>query len=122
MKSYKLSFGIIIILKANLVEVIIDDGVVLDMKMVKEYHAFLIEKLEFPFFLLINKKYSYTYTFEAQKSIVNKDIVKAMAVVTHAYVSKLATDVLINMNRNNGWNIKMFKSRKEALGWLENQA
>ena len=45
-----------------------------------------------------------------------------MAVVTHAYVSKLATDVLINMNRNNGWNIKMFKSRKEALGWLENQA
>ncbi|SDI14990.1 DUF7793 family protein [Winogradskyella thalassocola] len=121
MKTYKLSFGVITLLKANLAEVIIDEGVVMDMKMVEQYHTFLIEKLEIPMSLLINKKYSYTYTFEAQKSIVNKDIVKNMAVVTHAYVSKLATDVLINMNRDNGWNIEMFKSREEALEWLENQ-
>ena len=122
MKTYKLSFGSIAILKANLAEVIIDEGVVMDMKVVEQYHAFLTEKLEIPMALLINKKYSYTYTFEAQKSIVNKDIVKTLAVVTHAYVSKLATDILINMNRDNGWNIKMFKNREEALEWLENQA
>ena len=122
MKTYNLSFGVITLLKANLAEVVIDEGIVFDMKMVKEYHAFLIEKLEVPISLLINKKHSYTYTFEAQKSIVNKDIVKSMAVVTHAYVSKLATDVLINMNRDNGWNIAMFKSREDALGWLEKQA
>ncbi|WP_458627492.1 DUF7793 family protein [Winogradskyella sp. PC D3.3] len=122
MKTYKLSFGSIAILKANLAEVIIDEGVVMDMKMVEQYHAFLTEKLEIPMSLLINKKYSYTYTFEAQKSIVNKDIMKTLAVVTHAYVSKLATDILINMNRDNGWNIKMFKNREEALEWLENQA
>lgn len=121
MKTYKLSFGVITVLKANLAEVIIDDGVVLDMKMVKEYHAFLTEKLQVPTALLINKKHSYTYTFEAQMSIVNKDIVKSMAVVTHAYVSKLATDVLINMNHNNGWDIEMFTNREEALEWLENQ-
>ncbi|MBU2930191.1 DUF7793 family protein [Winogradskyella psychrotolerans] len=120
MKTYKLGFGVITILKANLAEVVIYDGVVMDLKMVEDYHAFLIEKLETPFSLLINKKYSYTYTFEAQKSIVNIEGIKAMAVVTHAYVSKLATDVLINVNRESNWNIKTFKEREEALEWLEN--
>ncbi|WP_178984460.1 DUF7793 family protein [Winogradskyella helgolandensis] len=120
MKTYKLSFGIITILKTNLAEVVINEGVVMDLKMIEEYHAFLIEKLEAPFSLLINKKHSYTYTFEAQKSIVNIEGVKAMAVITHAYVSKLATDVLINMNRDSDWNIKMFQSREEGLEWIEN--
>ncbi|WP_179335887.1 DUF7793 family protein [Winogradskyella costae] len=120
MKTYKLSFGTITVIKANLAEVVIYDGIVMDMKMIDEYHRFLTEKLEAPFSLLINKKFSYTYTFDAQKSIVNIDGVKAMAVVTHAYVSKLATDILININRDNDWNIKMFNTREDALDWLEN--
>jgi len=122
MKTHKLSFGSISLLKVNLAEVVINEGVVMDSKMVEEYHAFLIEKLEAPFSLLINKKYSYTYTFEAQKTIANIGLVNAMAVVTYAYVSQLATDVLINVNRGNNWNIKMFKCREDALQWLENQS
>jgi len=121
MKTHHLSFGTITILKANLAEVIISDGIVMDLEMVEKYHEFLIEKLEAPYALLINKKFSYSYTFEAQKSIVDTEVINALAVVTHAYVGKLATDVLINMNRDKDWNIKLFNLREEALEWLEKQ-
>ncbi len=119
MKTYKLSFGCITILKSNIAEVIIDEGILMDLKMVDAYHSFLIAKLEAPFLLLINKKHAYTYTFEAQKAIMNIPLVKAMAVVTDVYFSKLATDVLININRGSEWNIKTFDRHEEALKWLE---
>ena len=58
MKSRRLSFCEIILLKDDLAEVIIDEGVLLDLKMVKQYHLFLLLNLKAPFSLLINKKYS----------------------------------------------------------------
>ncbi|MFD1015568.1 DUF7793 family protein [Winogradskyella rapida] len=122
MKTYKLSFGEISILNPKLAEVIINEGVIMDVDMVVDYHKFLMDHLEAPFALLVNKKHSYTYTFEAQKNIVNHDVTKAIAVVNKVYASKLATDVLININRESKWNIKTFREREEALKWLEEQA
>ncbi|MFD2725516.1 hypothetical protein [Hyunsoonleella rubra] len=63
MKEYKLSFGTIIVLKDNLAEVIINEGVVMNEVMVDIYHDFLLSYLKAPFSLLINKKNSYSYTF-----------------------------------------------------------
>ncbi|RCW90012.1 DUF7793 family protein [Winogradskyella arenosi] len=122
MKTYKLSFGEISILNPKLAEVIINEGVIMDVDIVVDYHKFLMDHLEAPFTLLVNKKHSYTYTFEAQKNIVNHDVTKAIAVVNRVYASKLATDVLININRESKWNIKTFREREEALKWLEEQA
>ena len=45
MSRHRLSFGEIIILKPNLAEVIVDDGIEMDLKMVEEYHEFLLNKL-----------------------------------------------------------------------------
>ena len=42
MESYKLSFGVINILRNNLGEVIVNDGIVMDEVMVDEYHDFLL--------------------------------------------------------------------------------
>lgn len=66
MSSHRLSFGIINILKNNLAEVIVDEGIVMDVVMIDEYHDFLLNTLDAPFALLVNKKHSYTYTFSAQ--------------------------------------------------------
>lgn len=119
MKVYNLSFGDIIILGPSLAEVIIHDEVVMDLDMVDEYHEFLLSYLKAPFSLLINKKNSYTYTFEAQKSIASLNEIKAMAVVTHKAVTKMSTNVLINLNKDKGWTIKVFQKRDEALKWLK---
>ena len=121
MKTYQFSFGEITIIKKNLAEVIISEGIVMDLDMVEEYHKFLLDNLTAPFSLLVNKKFSYTYTFNAQRAIANLDAIKAMAIVNRVYISVMATEVLININRENNWNIKLFKIREKALEWLEKQ-
>lgn len=121
MKTHQFRFGEITILKSNLAEVVISEGIVMDLEMVEEYHKFLLNNLIAPFSLLVNKKFSYTYTFEAQRAIANLEAINAMAIVNHHYTSAMATEVLINMNRDNNWNIKLFKQRDEALEWLGKQ-
>ncbi|WP_178987644.1 DUF7793 family protein [Winogradskyella schleiferi] len=121
MKTYKLSFGEIIILKDNLAEVIINDEVLMDLEMVREYHEFLLTHLEAPFSLLVNKKYAYAYTFKAQMVIASLKEIKAMAVVVEGFNAKVSTNFLISMNKSNNWNIKTFRLRDDAINWLEKQ-
>ncbi|WP_242130510.1 hypothetical protein [Aestuariivivens marinum] len=121
MERYKLSFGEIKILNKNLAEVIVDEGIIFDEIMVDEYHDFLLNSLTPPFLLLINKKYSYTYTFNAQKIIANLKEIKAMAVLLSTYGGEMSTRTLINVNGNYKWNIELFQNRTEALQWLQEQ-
>ena len=121
MKSHQLSFGKIIILKPNLAEVIINEEVLMDLKMVDEYHTFLLTHLEAPFSLLVNKKFSYAYTYKAQKTIATLKEIKAMSVVVEDFNAKISTNFLIGINKEHNWNIKTFRLRDEALEWLENE-
>ena len=119
MRSYKLSFGTIDILKNNLAEVIVEEGIVMDEIMVDEFHDFLLTNLDAPFLILINKKHSYSYTFEAQKLFGKLNELKAIAVVIGTNGGLMSTETLIDINKNSGWNIKIFQKRDEALSWLE---
>lgn len=119
MRSYKLPFGTIDILKKNLAEVIVEEGIVMDEIMVDEYHDFLLTNLEAPFSVLINKKHPYSYTFEAQKLIGKLNELKAIAVVIGTNGGLMSTETLIDINKNSSWNIKIFQKRDEALSWLE---
>ncbi|MEW4924923.1 hypothetical protein [Algibacter sp. 2305UL17-15] len=120
MKEYKLSFGTIIILEEDLAEVIINEGVVMNEVMVDLYHDFLLSYLKAPFSLIINKKNSYSYTFEAQKTIANLKQIHLMAVVVGSAGALMSTETLIQMNEEQDWNIKLFNKRGEALEWVEN--
>ncbi len=121
MKDYRLSFATVTMLKDNIAEVIVDEGVIVSEFMVVEFHDFLRENVQAPFGLLINKKNAYSYTFEAQKSIVNMDEIKAMAVIYKTKGGLISTQMLINLNRPNNWNIKLFQDRHHALDWISNQ-
>ena len=121
MKVFDLSFGKITILRKNLAEVIVDEGVVLDEVMVDEYHDFLLNSLEAPFLLVINKKHSYSYTFGAQKKIGHFDGIKAMAVIALTSGGVMSTETLVNINGNSKWNLKLFQEREQALVWLEEE-
>ena len=121
-KSHNLSFATIIKLDKNLAEVIVNEGVVIDEYMTAEYHDFLQANLTSPSYLLINKKYSYSYTFEAQKMIANLPEIKAMAVVVQTFGSIISTEALFNVNENKHSNVRIFEERKSALKWLKSYA
>ncbi|WP_299335900.1 hypothetical protein [uncultured Psychroserpens sp.] len=119
MKVFVLPFGKIKILESNIAEVIIDDGVVIDESMVNAYRAVLTSHLESPFSLLINKEHAYSYTFDAQRAMGTlKDTIAFRAVVVYSVSAEMATQIVMNINKHNNWNIKIFREREAALEWL----
>lgn len=116
--SHRLSFGTIIILNKHLAEVIIDEGVEMDRRLMNEYHDFLVKNLTAPFSLLVNKLNSYSYTFDVQRKISKLKEVFAVAVVVNSVGSKMATKTILSLNINENWEMKIFYSREEALMWL----
>lgn len=49
------------------------------------------------------------------------DEIKAMAVLIASSGALRSIETLININKGNNWNIKMFQKREEALSWLEQE-
>ncbi|MEM5565247.1 hypothetical protein WNY78_09030 [Psychroserpens sp. AS72] len=118
MKVFILPFGKINIIHNTIAEVIINEGVVMDLDMVNQYHDFLLQNLKSPFSLLVNKENSYSYKFDAQLKIANLSEIKSMAVVIYNLSADMATQILIDINKGNDWNIKLFNERQMALDWL----
>jgi len=119
MKSYNLSFGVMRVLGKNRAEVIVNEGVDMGVLQVKEYLNFLSTHLEPPFSVIVNRKYSYTYTFEAQKLIVNNDKIKNLAVIVSSSGGLLASETLLSLNEKSKWNTKFFRTRADAILWLD---
>lgn len=119
MKVFLLPFGKINLLDSNLAEIIINDGVVLDESMVIKYRNILQSHLETPFSLLINRKHGYSYTFDAQLTMgrLSSDIA-FRAVVVYSQSAEMATQIVMNINKDNNWNIKIFRERQLAVDWL----
>lgn len=118
MDLYNLPFAKIIILREDIAEVIINDGIEMNIGMVEQYHAFLLSHLQQNFSLLINKVNSYTYDFDAQMKLATLKEINAMAVVTYNRITELATESLVSFPRDVEWNLKIFSNRDEALVWL----
>ncbi|MDG5492425.1 hypothetical protein [Psychroserpens sp. SPM9] len=119
MKVFILPFAKITLLHKSIAEVVINDDVIMDAEMVEVYHDFLLSNLVAPFSLLINKEHAYSYTFDAQVKIANLKEINCMAVVLYNFSAEMGTKVLIDLNKGNNWNIKIFREREEALDWLK---
>ena len=118
MDLYELHFAKIILLREDIAEVLINEGVEMDVGMVDEYHDFLLSHLRAPFSLLINKVNPYTYDFSAQKKLATLKEINAMAVVAYNRVTEIATESLASLPRDVDWDLKIFSHRDEALAWL----
>lgn len=119
MDLHELPFAKIIILREDIAEVVVDEGVELNLEMVNQYHDFLLSHLGPPFSLLINKLNSYTYTFDAQINLANLKEINSMAVVAYNWVTRASTAALANsVPREKDWNIELFSNREEAWEWL----
>jgi len=106
------------ILQDNIAEVIINDGIEMDIDMINDYHDFLLTHLQVPFSLLINKVNSYTYDFDAQTKLATLKEINAMAVIAYNRITRVATETLASYPRDDKWNLKVFSNREEALNWL----
>jgi len=118
METHELSFAKINILQPDIAEVIVNEGVELNLAMVEEYHSFLLSHLQPPFSLLINKMHSYTYDFDAQQKLATLPEIHVMAVVAYNYITEKTTEVLASYPREQKWNLVIFSDRSEALDWL----
>ena len=121
MDLYELPFAKIIILRDDIAEVMINEGIQMDLKMVQQYHDFLLSHLHPPFSLLINKVNAYTYDFDAQEQLATLKEINAMAVVAYNRVTRIVTETLASYPRDVQWNLKIFSNREEALSWLLEQ-
>lgn len=118
MELHELPFAKIIILRDDIAEVMINDGVKMNISMVEQYHNFLLSHLHAPFSLLVNKVNSYTYDFEAQGKLAALKEIKAMAVVAYNRATEITTETLASYPRDVKWNLRIFSNRDDALSWL----
>ena len=118
MELNELPFAKIIILRDDIAEVMINDGVIMDIAMVEQYHDFLLSHLRAPFSILVNKINSYTYDFDAQEKLATLKEINAMAVVAYNPVTEITTQILASYPRNVKWNLRIFSDRDDALTWL----
>jgi hypothetical protein len=118
MKILELSYGRIILLEENIAEVIINEGVIMDEAMIEHYHQVLKSNLKAPFSLLVNKKNSYTYNFNAQQNLATLNEIISMGVVAYNQLTSMTTDILEKLPRKSDWNLKIFSDRQEALKWI----
>lgn len=121
MKPHTLSFGTVTLLRPDLAEVIVSEGIEMNLEMVNEYHAFVTKHLADPCGTLINKKNRYTYTFEAQLAISNLAKIKAIAVVAPSDSARIVTQTLMKLPTHTHWNLHIFPDREIALEWLNQQ-
>ena len=112
MDLYELSFAKIVILRDDIAEVMINDGVEMDARMVEQYHEFLLSHLRNPFSLRSNKVNSYTYDFDAQVNLGTLKEINAIAVVAYNRVTKMSTNVgIINSTGCRMESENLFESR-----------
>lgn len=115
----ELPFGQIIKLREDIAEVIINEGIEMDLNMVNQYHEWLLSHLKSPFSILVNKVNSYTYDFEAQMALGTLKEINVMAVVVYNNAAKFSTEDLASRPRIKDWNISIFSNREQALTWLK---
>lgn len=119
MTAHLLSHTQIIILQEDIAEVIINEGVEINLEMLAEIHEILINHLKSPFSLLINKLNHYALSFEAQQQMSRLTQVNARAVVVYDKASEASSRLIAHTSRQKPQNFQIFYDRHSALEWLQ---
>lgn len=121
MKNHQLQLGHATILEPDIAEIVVDQGIILDIDMVYEYHDWIRANMPDPCFVLINKKNAFEYTFDAQIEIGTIKQIKAVAFFTPSDTAYHVTEMLAQLPRKLDWIYKVFYTHDEALYWLKKQ-
>ena len=88
-----LSFCQIKILQEDIAEVLVNEGVEIDLTMQNEYREFLNQKMKRPFSLLVNKINYYSHKFEVQQRLNTVPNVNSTAVVRYIAMAEKHSNI-----------------------------
>lgn len=115
--KYRLDFATFNILPNNIIEVIIDEGVMLTLEMGEEIRKTLAPVKSNDFSCLFNNINDYNLSFETQFNMISEDNIRAIAFVYYDEEAKLKSEKLVQLRKVDNWNVKMFSGRE--MGWQE---
>lgn len=118
MESYELSFCKIEILQKDIAEVIVNEGVDVNMDMVEEIHRCFLSIFIHSFSLLINKKNSYSTQLDALIQFGTLKSINKIAIFAPNKMAKLSADFSADIPSSAALNIQVFTNRDDALIWL----
>ena len=119
MELYELSFVKLIKIRDDLVEVIVNDGIEYDEKMLGVYHGWLLKNMAHPCYVMVNKINDYTYTFDVQRAIGGLSEIGAIAQVVYSRGSEIAMESLLEISEKMPEKTRIFYNRDDALAWLD---
>lgn len=118
MAIHHLSFAQMTIIQQDLAEIVVNEGVEMNVSMVREYAEFLKSNLVSPYFILVNRLNSYSYTFNAQQLLSEIEGTYSFAITSYNRPSTLTSELMIANADNVQGNVKLFSDREAALAWL----
>ena len=118
MEMYRISFAQIYLLQSDLAEIIVDDGVDINVNMVIEIHAFLLSIFDDSFSLLVNKSNAYSTQLDALIKFGALSAIDKIAIFAPNKLAKMSADFSATIPSSTALNIEVFTDRDEALDWL----
>lgn len=118
MECHNLVLGSVYILRHNLAELVVREGVDVDIDMVEEFHKLLLSIFNGSFSLLINRVNSYSTEFNALGEFGALMQINKIGVVAYSRLAELDAEFMIAIPRSVELNIKIFSNRTHALEWL----
>lgn len=118
MELHKLSFGKVGVLRHNIAEVIVDEGVNVDLVMVEEIHHCFLSIFTHSFSLLINKTNSYSTELDALIEFGKLENIDKIAVFAPNKMAKLSADFAADIPSSAVLDIQVFPNRNDAFTWL----
>ena len=122
MDKKRLSFATMFDLGGNIFSIVVDEGVVIGLEHVDEYHHYLLsEGRGKNVGVLVQRLYSYGYTDSAKTILASLPQMQAIAVVTYDEESYEITQLIKNFNQAYGLSFEVFSDDALAESWLRRQ-
>jgi len=118
MDWHRLSFGKVIIIHSQVAEVIVDEGVDININMVDEIHNYLLSIFAGTFSLLINKSNAYSTQLDALMKFGTLAVIDKIAIFAPNKLAQLSADFSATIPSSATLNIQVFINREDALLWL----
>lgn len=123
---HKFSFGCSVeLLTNNIAQVTIEPGVEVTLEMLGEFDEYMSQIFNHDYALLVNKRHSYSYSFEAQLCMASQENLRATAVVFYDDNEAHLPPEFSQRRKVDELNIRLFSGindgNKTAVNWLEEQ-
>jgi len=117
---HRLSFCSVSEIEKDLFEMVIDDGITLDLTCAQEELEFWTALREDPFGVLLDCRTSFSYDYEGAARLGQSPLLRKMAILIYSEVQHTSNSLAMNINHAAMPDklSKLFVSRSEALGWL----